>query len=109
MVERPNLARLRLYPVDYRYRPRHQQFRKYQWIEVVLEEAGHGQDKRPESRRPNLDSIQIIGEPLDTKNNWATRRQIIDAMPHNTVNELKAKFDIDRTSLGIVRRAKTID
>jgi hypothetical protein len=59
---------VRLYPVDYRYRPTHQQFRKYQWIEVVLDEAGHGHDKRRESRRPDLDSIRILGEPLDTKN-----------------------------------------
>lgn len=100
---------IRLYPVDYRYRPHHQQFRKYQWIEAELEEAGHGQDKRPESRRPNLDSIKILGEPLDTKNDWATRRAIIDAMPHHTVNELKAKYDVDRTSLGIVRPKKVID
>lgn len=27
---------IRLYPVDYRYREHHQQFKKYQWIEVVL-------------------------------------------------------------------------
>ncbi len=100
---------VRLYPVDYRYRPKHQQFRKYQWIDIVLDDAGHGHDKRPESRRPTLDSIQIVGEPLDTKNNWATRREIIDAMSHNTVNELKAKYDSDRTSLGIVRPSKIID
>lgn len=100
---------VRLYPIDYRYRPRHQQFRKYQWIDVVLGKAGHGHDNRPESRRPDLDSIQIIGEPLDTKNNWAVRREIIDRVPHFTVNGLKAKFDIDRTSLGIVRPKKIID
>jgi len=27
---------VRLYPIDYRYRPMSQQFRKYQWIEVEL-------------------------------------------------------------------------
>jgi hypothetical protein len=100
---------IRLYPVDYRYRPRRQQFRKYQWIDVIFDAAGHGRDKRPESRRPQLDSIEIFGEPLDTKNNWAARRKIIDRMPHQTVNELKAKYDADRTSLGIVRPKKVLD
>ncbi|MBL8817012.1 MAG: hypothetical protein JNL58_13370 [Planctomyces sp.] len=28
---------VRLYPIDYRYRPADQQFDKYQWIEVELE------------------------------------------------------------------------
>lgn len=100
---------VRLYPVDYRYRPRHQQFRKYQWIEVGLDEAGHGHDKRPESRRPELDTIKILGERLDTKKKWAARRQIIDAMPHSTVNELKAKYEADRTSIGIVRPTRVLD
>ncbi len=27
---------VRLYPIDYRYRPHNQQFRKYQWFEVGL-------------------------------------------------------------------------
>lgn len=100
---------VRLYPVDYRYRPKHQQFRKYQWIEVALEPVGHGHDNRRESRKPDLDSIRIIGEPLDTKDKWAARRKIIDAMPHHTVNELKAQFDADRASLGIVRPSRVLD
>src|SRR3569832_1779097 len=100
---------VRLYPIDYRYRPKHQQFRKYQWIEVALDDAGHGHDKRRESRRLDLDSIRIVGEPLSTKNNWQDRREIMDAMPHHTVNELKAHFDSDRVSLGIVRPKRVID
>ena len=50
---------IRLYPVDYRYRERDQQFRKYQWIEVALGESGAGNDNRKESRRPDLDSIRF--------------------------------------------------
>ena len=61
---------VRLYPIDYRYRPSNQQFHKYQWIEVDLAEWGKGNDNRKESRRPSLDTIRLLGEPLDTKNNW---------------------------------------
>ena len=100
---------IRLYPVDYRYRPKWQQFRKYQWIEAELEPAERNKDNRPESFRPNLDSIRILGEPLDTKNNWRQRREIIDALPHRTVNEWKALHDVDKTSLGVVRPSKVID
>ena len=31
---------VRLYPLDYRYRPTSQRFKKYQWIEVELSPRG---------------------------------------------------------------------
>jgi hypothetical protein len=100
---------VRLYPIDYRYRPTHQQFRKYQWIAVDLDPKGKGNDNRKESRRPNLDSIQILGEPIPTTNQWARRRDIIDPMPHSTVNQLTRLYDQERVSLGIVRPRKVLD
>ncbi|MGA2616381.1 MAG: hypothetical protein ABSF26_02150 [Thermoguttaceae bacterium] len=100
---------VRLYPVDYRYRPSHQKFKKYQWIDVQLAPRGYGKDNRKESRRPNLDSITLIGERLSTKNDWAERREIIDSLPRYSLNQLKALYDTDRTSLGIVRPKRVID
>lgn len=98
---------IRLYPIDYRYRPRQQQFRKYQWLSIDLLPYGHGNDRRKESRKPLLDTMKVLGPPLDTKNKWAERRAIIDRMPVYTVNQLKALHDQDRTSLGIVRLRST--
>ena len=100
---------VRLYPVDYRYQPRDRQFHKYQWIEVDLEPRGSGNDNRKESRKPDLDSIRILGEPLSTKDAWRERRRIIDGMPHHALNELKTLHENDRTSLGIVRPKKVHD
>lgn len=100
---------VRLYPVDYRYRPRHQQFKKYQWIEVELAKGGRQNDNRKESRKPNLDSIKILGEPLPTKNNWRERREIIDKLPIHTRKELEALYDSGKTSLGIVQPSEMID
>jgi hypothetical protein len=100
---------VRLYPVDYRYRPTSQRFKKYQWIEVELSPRGSGNDNRKESRRPNLDTIRLLGESLTTKKNWKERRQIIDQLPHYTLIELKARYKADRTSLGIVRPKRVID
>lgn len=100
---------VRLYPIDYRYRPRHQQFRKYQWIEVGLKPREATKDRRPESRQPDLESIRILGERLGVEDQWAVRRAIIDEMPHRTLNQLKTRYDVDRTSLGIVRPARVLD
>ncbi|MDQ7778081.1 MAG: hypothetical protein RDV41_00020 [Planctomycetota bacterium] len=100
---------VRLYPVDYRYRPRKQRFHKYQWVEVELEDRGEGNDNRKESRRPSLDTLRVLGEPLSTEDGWRARREVIDRVPHRTLNELKALYDSDRTSLGIVRPSKVLD
>jgi hypothetical protein len=106
---------MRLYPIDYRYRPRHQQFHKYQWIDVELHPPEPGKDNRKESRRPVLDRIQLVGEKLDTKRDWADRREIIDRLPQLTLNQLKQQHEDDkktgrsRTSLGVVRPTKVHD
>jgi hypothetical protein len=104
-----NLEWVRLYPVDYRYRPTEQQFRKYQWIEVDLAAKGRGNDNRKESRRPILDSIRIVGDRLTTDDDWRKRREWIDPIPCQTLNELRDKHNVDRTSLGVVRPARVLD
>ena len=100
---------VRLYPVDYRYRAAEQRFRKYQWIEVDLWPTGAGNDNRKESRRPDLDSIVVVGERLSTADGWAARRSIIDHLPHHTYKQLAARYDTDKTSLGIIRPTKIYD
>lgn len=100
---------VRLYPVDYRYRERNQQFKKYQWIDVILGPTGVGNDNRKESRRPDLDSIRLVGEPLDTKHEWRQRREIIDRLPHLTRNQLVELHEQDKTSLGVVRPSRVLD
>ena len=102
---------VRLYPIDYRYRTREQQFRKYQWIEVELEPRGHGNDNRLESRRPNLESIRLIGDALDSRTDrrWEKRRLLIDRLPHRTVNRWKQLHEQDQVSLGIVRPKRVLD
>lgn len=100
---------VRLYPIDYRYRPLHQKFHKYQWIEVDLAPRGRGNDNRRESRRPDLDSIQICGEPLSTRDGWSERRKIIDPMPLHTRRELEALYDTNKTSIGIVRPTEVLE
>lgn len=100
---------VRLYPIDLRYRPTNQRFQKYQWISVELEPKGAGNDQRKESRRPNLDSIELVGRPLSTKHDWRDRREIIDNLPHLSINQLKAAYEQDKTSLGIVRPTEVLD
>jgi hypothetical protein len=100
---------VRLYPIPYRYNPCEQQFHKYQWIEVGLASRGSRNDQRKESRRPNIDSIRILGKPLPTDGNWRERRLIIDKMPIYTRIGLEKRYEQDKTSLGILRPKKILD
>lgn len=100
---------VRLYPIDFRYRPVEQQFEKYQWISIGLSKRGAKNDSRKESRKPDLSSIRLSGEPLPPSNGWEQRRAIIDTMPHHTLNELKALYHEDKVSLGIVRPTRILD
>jgi hypothetical protein len=100
---------VRIYPVDYRYMDQDKRFQKYQWIEVGLFPYGHRTDTRKESRRPNLDTLKKLGEPLSTKDAWKERREIVDALRHCTVNQLKSLYEKERTSLGIVRPKQILD
>lgn len=100
---------MRLYPIDYRYRPRRQQFHKYQWVEVDLWPFGQGNDRRKESRRPELNTLRIVGQPLSSDHGWRERREIIDKMPCRTVKQLRSAYDEDKTSLGIVKPTKVLD
>lgn len=100
---------IRLYPVPLRYLPQLRRYRKYQWIEVDLAPIGHGNDIRKESRRPDLHSIRVFGERLSTKDDWRERREIIDRLPHRTLNEFRAQYKTEKVSLGVVRPKRVLD
>jgi len=100
---------VRLYPVDYRYLPRDKQYRKWQWIEVALAPRGHGANMRAESRKPDLSTLRILGEPLPTRDRWRQRRAVIDRMPHHTLRQLEGLYEARRISLGIVRPMRVLD
>lgn len=100
---------VRLYPIDYRYRLREQQFHKYQWIEVDLLPQGEGSDNRRESRKPDLRSIRVLGPPLGTQNGWQERRAIVDMLPVHTLHELRRRYEESKVSLGVVRPTRVLD
>ena len=98
---------IRLYPIDYRYRPYWQWYSKYQWIELEVEK--NTEDPRPESFRP-VDGAKIapLGEPLSTDNNWAERKKYVLAKGVQTMCCLN-KLKQNECSLGIVRLREVKD
>ncbi len=98
---------IRLYPIDYRYRPYWQWYKKYQWIEIEVEK--HDKDRRKESYRPRIESIKTLSSPLDTKNCWADRRAVVLRQPSTSIEELKERQKADGTSFGVVKPKEVTD
>lgn len=100
---------IRLYPINFRDLPFSQQYKKYQWIEVVAEKH-RGRDVRKESYRPDCDTIQILGEPIKSNpGNWAERARYALAKKARSMEELNDRREADRTSLGIFKPKKVHD
>ncbi len=97
----------RLYPISYRSQQGVEQFSKFQWLRVNTTPSQN--DKRKESRRPDLHSIELQVTRLTTTHSWARRRSIVDPLKVSTVSELMSSWETDRTSLGVVRPAEVLD
>lgn len=65
---------IRIYPVPYRILPREKQFRKYQWINIEVERRPANKDRRKESNRCNIATLEL-GEVLGTEDNWERRKE----------------------------------
>ena len=66
---------IRLYPIAFRMLDYGKRYKKYQWVEVDV--ARNSNDFRPESFRPNLDTLRPIPGVLSTKQTWAARKEIV--------------------------------
>jgi hypothetical protein len=98
---------IRLYPVPFRALDDAQQFMKYQPIRVNVET--HRGDRRPETRRPDRDSIRVTGEPIPTKNGWQLRRRFVEPLMALSMCEIQRRQAQDGTSLGVFRPKRVLD
>jgi len=91
-------AFIRLYPINFRYRPEWERFEKYQWIEVEVEK--NPQDNRPETYKLVKGSKIITLDKIPPKN-WAERRKYVLAKGTHDMCDLNS-VDQKICSMGIV-------
>lgn len=96
---------IRIYPITLRYMS--EPFSKYEFIEAEIQR--NLSDRRPESHKINLDSIQKTGK-LDTKDGWLARSKVVlnPSSVFGSVEDLLGAEEVDGTSIGIVA-PKTIN
>jgi hypothetical protein len=100
-------AWIRLYPVAFRSLDRDDQFAKYQPIRVPVE--AHGSDRRPETRRPDQDSIEILGPRIPTADGWRQRRPFVEPLMAPSMCDIQRRQQRDGTSLGVFKPAEVLD
>ncbi|HLI33168.1 MAG TPA: hypothetical protein VKU89_10595 [Solirubrobacteraceae bacterium] len=92
---------MRLFPRYYRGLDFTQRFKKYQVIELQARKSG--QDPRPESFAPDLESV-VLGESIGTDGGtWRRRLQFFDAVEDQSMCEIQRRQRSERKSLGVFR------
>jgi len=66
---------IRLFPIPFRFMGGDKQFSKYQWIEIAAKRSSA--DPRKESFEVDIDKLEIVSDPLPTKDTWKARKEII--------------------------------
>jgi hypothetical protein len=101
---------IRIYPLPFRKKAYHEQYRKYDWIELDL--VKNESDFRPESFRPlSLESeINIIGH-IDTSSDWNERRKVCLGKIYFNLTELIAEAKDKKicTSLAVFKPSEILD
>ncbi|MGP8214244.1 MAG: hypothetical protein ACLQQ4_01640 [Bacteroidia bacterium] len=101
---------IRVYPVPFRKRSYNEQYKKYDWIELDL--VKNTSDFRPESYRPSSHDkeIKIVGH-IDTKNNWAERKQLALGKIYYNLSELIAEAHDKKicTSLAVFKPTQILE
>ncbi|MFM7335039.1 MAG: hypothetical protein ACKO1H_11630 [Tabrizicola sp.] len=93
---------VRLFPVPFRLVEDEQQFKKWHWINARVRRAQD--DARPESHRVSVDTIELEGEPLSTRDHWSARREAIKGVPvFDSFAALDAAREAKGVTLGLVR------
>jgi hypothetical protein len=91
---------VRLYPVGFRSLPEQNRFEKYQRVRLKMQR--HNRDRRPESYRPDEDSIEPRGK-IGTNDKWRERWRWIKPTLGPSMCELIRLQESQCRSLGCIR------
>lgn len=101
---------IRIYPVPFRKLDYSNRYQKWQWIKIDV--TKNTKDFRKESFRPsNIEDEIEIGEFVDSKKNWAKRKQYALQHVYYNMSELidEAKNPEIGTSLAVLKPKEVLD
>lgn len=94
----------RLYPVPFRLIEQNQQFKKWQWIEAIIEKSNS--DHRPESHKIDIGTL-LCQNVISTEGNWYNRRQWLEKLPTlQNIHDLNSSRTTDQLSIALLKPTK---
>lgn len=97
---------IRVYPIKYRQLPIRSQFKKYDIVHMQVYKDRH--DIRPESYRPNPESIRII-DHLPSSDNWAARKAWVLPSLSGSMCYIQEMQKSNKITLGVFKPANVRD
>ena len=93
---------IRLFPIPYRFLDADKRFTKYQTIEARVKRSS---DPRAESYEIDIDSIDILEDPLPTTNYWQSRKDRIFPLKVSSLCELRRlrQENVHHPTLGLFK------
>jgi hypothetical protein len=96
---------IRLFPVPFRLVEDPQKFKKWQWINARVVRSRD--DRRPESHRISVDTIELEGEPLPRDHDWVERRRVLAGLEvFNDFDALRTAQQDRGVSLALLRPSR---
>ena len=103
----PELGFVRIYPVPFRDLADDKQFAKYQLVRMKVRPPKS--DPRPNTFRPQIDSIKPIGERLPTANKWAARKEWVLPLKDESMCAIQRAQQQTGQSMGVFKPAEIMD
>lgn len=100
---------VRLYPIPFRKLEDDKQFSKYQLIRLRAQQPRS--EKRLNTFRPVLESIELLGEPLSTgkARDWAARKEWVMPWRSESMCQIQRDQKNNGTSMGLFKPAEVLD
>ena len=106
-LDSPAPEHVRLFPVPFRDLDAAVQFSKYDIVEVDVRR--HAEDRRPESLRPNLQTLQVV-DHITTKGGWAERARHVRPLVQPSMCAIRRQGEVEGgPSLAVFRPAEILD
>lgn len=101
------LGFVRIYPIPFRDLEDEVKFAKYERVRMQVRAPRN--DPRPNTFRPQIDSIEIVEPPLSTVNNWALRKKWVMPLLDQSMCQIMREQQATKRSMGFFKPAEVLD
>lgn len=101
------LGLIRIYPVPFRQLEDEKQFRKYEVVRLHVKDPRN--DPRPNTFRPQLDTIEVIAPKLPADDHWQARKDWVMPFLSDSMCQIQTEQKNNGLSMGFFKPTEVID